>query len=100
MTISMPSLTRAPNGDHFSRKVIPSDVREEYGAAYGVKREAFFRRPAGISESHVKKAYAEWLAEVEGRIAALRAAKGGEPVTLSTRELHGLAERWYFWFTQ
>jgi hypothetical protein len=70
----MPSLIRAPNGDHFSRKAIPSDVREAYGAAHGVKREALFRFPAGTPEAHAKEAYAEWLAEVEGRIAAFRAA--------------------------
>ncbi len=30
MTFIMPSLKRAKNGDYFSRKIIPSDVREEY----------------------------------------------------------------------
>jgi integrase len=94
----MPTLTRAPNGDHFARKGIPADIREAYAAAYGVRREALFRQPAGTPDPQVKKAFAEWLAEVEGRIAALRAAARGQPVSMTTREVHALAERWYLWF--
>jgi hypothetical protein len=48
MTLLMPSLIRAPNGDHFSRKAIPSDVREAYAAAHGVKREALFGSPQAL----------------------------------------------------
>jgi len=99
MTISMPSLKKAPNGDHVARKAIPADIREAYAAAYGVKREALFRHPLGAPAAQVQKAYGEWLSEVQGRIAALRAAARGEAVTMSTRELHELAARWYFWFT-
>ncbi|HEY9009710.1 MAG TPA: hypothetical protein VIN06_01700 [Devosia sp.] len=96
--IPMPKLSKAPNGDYFSRKAIPADVREEYGAAYGVKREALFRWPKGASAGEATKAWHEWLAEVGGRIDRLRAARTGAPHALSTRELRALSERWYDWF--
>jgi integrase len=99
MTILMPTLGRAPNGDHFCRKVIPADVRAAYAAAYGVKHEERFRYSAGAPVAEAKRAWAEWLADVEGRIAALRSAAVGRPVTLSHRELHAIASRWYLWFT-
>jgi integrase len=95
---TMPTLTRAPNGDHFSRKAIPADVRDAYAAAYGVKREALFRLEATATETQAKRAYGEWLAEVEGRIDALRAVKSGSFVSLSQRESHALCGRWYAWF--
>lgn len=98
MTISMPSLTRAPNGDHFARKVIPADVRDAYATAFGVRQEARFRLRGDAPEAEAKRAWAEWLAEVEGRIGRLRAAASGSPVALSKRELHDLAGRWYVWF--
>jgi hypothetical protein len=98
MTISMPNLKRAPNGDYFARKAIPEDVRDAYAAAHGVRREALFRHPGGSPQNVAKQAYNEWLVEVQGRINRLRAAASGHVVTLSQRELHGLAARWYLWF--
>jgi integrase len=98
MTISMPTLKRAPNGGYIARKAIPADVRDAYAAAHGVRREALFRLPAGSPQNEARRAYAEWLLEVEERIKRLMAAASGQVVTLSQRELHGLAARWYLWF--
>ena len=70
MTVTMTGLRRAKNGDWFSRKAIPDDVRD----AYGVRREERFRLSTDKSPGEAKAAFAEWLADIEGRIGALRAA--------------------------
>ena len=63
-----------PSGGWKVRKRIPEDIREQYARAYGVAREATKTWPASTKEAAVKKEYAEWLADIEGRIEALRAA--------------------------
>lgn len=98
MTLNMPTLSRAKNGDYFARKGIPADVRDAYQRAYGVRQEERFRLPSGKPPGEVKAAYADWVGQIEGRIAALRAAASGEPVELSRRQLDELAGRWYDWF--
>lgn len=100
MIVPMPSLTRAKNGDWFARKAIPSEVRERYAAAHRVKREELFRWPAGTPLAEAKRAYCEWLERVEGQIAAARDAANGRAVSMSQRDLHELAGRWYVWFVQ
>lgn len=100
MTLNMPTLSRAKNGDYFARKGIPADVRDAYQRAYGVRQEERFRLPSGKPPGEVKAAYADWVGQIEGRIAALRAAASGEPVELSRRQLDELAGRWYDWFIQ
>lgn len=97
MAILMPNLTRAKNGDWFSRKVIPTDVRDAYQRAYGVRQEERFRR-SDLSQGNAKAEFGQWLADVEGRIAALRSAQAGESQSLTHRELHVLVGRWYDWF--
>lgn len=98
MTVTMTSLRRAKNGDWFSRKAIPDDVRDAYQSAYGVRREERFRLSADKSPGEAKAAFAEWLADIEGRISALRAATTGKALELSHRQLHDIAGRWYDWF--
>lgn len=98
MAILMPALTRAKNGDWFSRKVIPADVRDAYQRAYGVRQEERFRLTTDKSAGEAKGAFAEWIGDVEGRIAALRSAATGAALELSHRQLHELAGRWYDWF--
>lgn len=93
----MPNLTRAKNGDWFSRKVIPIDVRDAYQRAYGVRQEERFRR-SDLSQGSAKAEFGQWLADVEGRIASLRSSQAGEAIILSHRELHVLVGRWYDWF--
>lgn len=98
MIISMPALSRAKNGDWFARKVIPSDVRDAYQRAYGVRQEERFRLTTDKTAGEAKAAFADWIADIEGRIGALRSAASGTPVELSHRQLHELIGRWYDWF--
>ena len=98
MAITITSLRRAPNGDWYSRKGIPADVREAYRAAFGRSREEFFRQPPGLALGAAKQALREWDAAITSRIEALRAAKRGEGQALSHREAHALAGEWYSWF--
>jgi len=100
MTVLMPSLSRAKNGDWFARKVIPADVRDGYQRAFGVRQEERFRRPSTLTANQAKAEFAEWVAEVERRIASLRASVAGSVQKLSTREMHVLTGRWYDWFVQ
>ena len=62
----MPTLTHAKNGDWFSRKVIPADVRDAYQRAYGVRQEERFRR-SDLSPGIAKAEFGQWLADVESR---------------------------------
>jgi hypothetical protein len=64
MAIRMTNLRRAPNGDWFSRKLIPEDVREAYKAAFRVSQEARFRSPAGTREGQAKQEFRDWDAEI------------------------------------
>ena len=100
MTVLMPSLSRAKNGDWFARKVIPADVRDGYQRAFGIRQEERFRRPSALTANQAKAEFAEWVAEVERRIASLRASVAGSVQKLSTREMHVLIGRWYDWFVQ
>jgi hypothetical protein len=117
MPIRMAKLTRSKNGDFISRKGIPADVREAYtrlhrGGAKAVLRitkaggtptapkvwEELFRRPAATSPSAAKVAWAEWCAEIDTRVAALRAAARGEGQPLTHINAVALAGRWYSWY--
>jgi integrase len=98
MSLLMPALSRAKNGDWFARKAIPADVRDAYERAYGVRREERFRVATDKSAGEAKLAFAEWVANIEGRIATLRSAATGTALELSHRQLHELAGRWYDWF--
>lgn len=98
MNLLMPKLTTAANGDSLARKVIPADVRDAYQLAYGVRQEERFRCPAGTSQSRAKIAFAEWLAEIEGRISRLRATAGGESHELTHKQMYALVGRWHEWF--
>jgi integrase len=94
----MVSLKRAPNGDWFARKAVPSDLREAYRAAHGVAREELFRRQGSLSTDRAKQELREWDAAISSRISALRAAARGEGRSLTHREAHALAGDWYIWF--
>jgi integrase len=98
MPVLMTSLKRAPNGDWFSRKAIPEDVRDAYQRAHGVSREERFRRPGSLSQDRAKQEFREWDATVSGRIGSLRAAVKGEGQSLTPRQVHELAAQWYVWF--
>lgn len=95
----MTSLKRDPQrGDWTARKGIPKDVREGYARLTGGRWEALFRRPGHLSPTEAKRQFAEWLAEVEGRIERLRSEVSGGGVKLSTAQARALAGEWYLWF--
>jgi integrase len=117
MPIRMAKLTRSKNGDFISRKGIPADVREAYtrlyrGSAKAALRitkaggkltapkvwEELFSRPGSTSPSAAKIAWAEWCADIDTRIAGLRAAARGEGQPLTHINALALAGRWYSWF--
>jgi integrase len=117
MSIRMAKLTRSKNGDFVSRKGIPADVREAYTrlhrgdakAALRVTRpggtltapkvwEELFKRPGSISPSAARVAWAEWCAEIDTRVASLRAAARGEGQPITQRNAVALAGKWYSWF--
>jgi integrase len=94
----MAALNHLKNGQLFARKVIPADVRNAYERLYNVRWEAQLRLPAGTSKHEAKTCHSEWLAEIETRIAALRASAKGEGRPLTKLNAMALAGRWYTWF--
>ena len=85
MALRMVGLNRASDGRWFARKGIPEDVREDYQRLYGTKREAHLKLAADTPKYEAKARLGEWEAEVETRIATLRAQRNGEghPLTMS-----------------
>ena len=73
---------------------VVSDFQRVYGVSWEEKLSISASTPA-----HEAKAKAgEWLAEIETRIGALRAAKNGERQSLTRLNAHALAGEWYRWF--
>ena len=112
MAVRMAKLTRSKNGDFVSRKGIPADVRDAYTRLYRSKTplritrtggkptapkvwEELFKRPSSASPSAAKVAWAEWSAEIDTRVAALRAAANGAGRPLTRLNAQALAGRWY-----
>jgi hypothetical protein len=80
------------------RKGIPEDVRAEYQRLYGQRWEAKLILPAGTKPQEVKVRSSEFTAEMETRIATLRAAQRGEGRSLTQRQAFALAGEWYVWY--
>lgn len=89
---------RSKSGSITARKGIPKDVRAEYQRLYGPGWEAKLTLPAGTQPQEAKARNAEWVAEIETRIATIRAAKRGEGQPLSQRQALALAGEWYGWY--
>ena len=86
---SMPTLKRATSrsGAFPLRKRLPADVRLEYQALYGGPAwEVKATIPAGTPLEKAKALHAAFYALIDGRIAAIRASKGGKGVDLTQRE--------------
>ncbi len=117
MSIRMAKLTRFKNGDFVSRKGIPAGVRDAYTRMYRDSAKAplritraggkptapkvweeLFKRPVSTSPSAAKVAWTEWTAEIDTRVATLRAAASGAGRPLTRQNAQGLAGRWYGWF--
>jgi hypothetical protein len=78
MALRMTSLNRMKNGEFVARKSIPADVREAYARLYNKGWEERLTLPANTPAHEAKKRHGEWLAEIETRIATLRAVAKGE----------------------
>lgn len=100
MALRMAALTRAKDGRWFARKVIPEDVRQEYAKLYGPRREAHFKISGDTPHGEAKAQKNEWEAEVDTRIATLRAKRKGEGQPLTRVNAIALAGRWYTWFVK
>lgn len=98
MHVRMTALSRSKSGKLFARKSIPADVRDAYARLYGTRWEAQLRLPRETPKHEAKTKHGEWLAEVETRIAALRAVANGEGQPLTKLNAIALAGRWYRWF--
>jgi hypothetical protein len=95
----MASLTQDSKGNYKARKRLPDDVREQYGLLYGQRHEAKFFAPQTTKSHDAKRRYGDWLAEEEGRIAAIRAERDGTGRSLTRAQARMLAGDWYEWFT-
>lgn len=100
MALRMVALVRAADGRWFARKVIPEDVRKEYARLYGPAREAHFKIAGDTNHNEAKAQKAEWEADVETRIATLRAERDGKGQPLTKLNALALAGRWYTWFVK
>lgn len=90
-------LTPAHKGGFIARKIIPSDVREDYARLYGQRTEE--RLNTGpMSVSLARARHREWSSDIEARIANIRAARKGEGRTLTPKEARAMAGEWYHWF--
>jgi hypothetical protein len=99
MAFRMAALVRSKkSGEYAARKSVPKDVRGAYAHLHGPSWEELFKLPAGTSLHEAKTRHAEWLAEVETRIAALRATANGKGQPLTRINAIALAGRWYAWF--
>jgi hypothetical protein len=100
MALRMAGLVRAKGRGFIARKGIPVDVRDEYARLYKVRWEAQLRIPEGTPAPFAKTQHGEWLAEIETRIAAIRAQKNGEGQPLTRLNAIALTGRWYVWFVK
>jgi hypothetical protein len=70
-----------------------------YASLYGVRWEELFHAPPDCTPQRAKGLRAEWEADVETRIATLRAKQRGDGHDLTQKQAHALAGEWYRWFT-
>jgi integrase len=94
----MVSLTRDSNGNYRARKRIPAQVKAEHGRLYDVTAEEKFYRKAEVKDVVAKREFNEWLAEIETRIANIRAQQNDEGISLTRLQARALAGQWYDWF--
>ncbi|MDN4988991.1 tyrosine-type recombinase/integrase [Bradyrhizobium sp. WYCCWR 13022] len=94
----MAGMKRTSTGAYVARKVIPADIRTAYAAKYGNAWEEKFRLEAGASEHEARARFGEWLADIETRVGALRAAKKNGAQPLTRQAAYALAGKWYAWF--
>ena len=99
MSFRMASLTRSKSGSWTARKGIPKDVQDEYERLYGQRWEAKLTLSSRLTPHQAKAETAEWVADIERRIDAVRASHRGERQSLSQKQVRALAGEWYTAFT-
>ncbi|MPZ39276.1 MAG: tyrosine-type recombinase/integrase [Rhizobiales bacterium] len=87
-------------GAFTARKRIPRLAQDEYAALYGQRHEVKFFEPPTTPRHEQLQKFHDWLAETEGRIAAIIAAQKGEGTSLTPRQARALAGQWYLWFVE
>lgn len=88
-----------PNLSAFRHGLRPQRWRSEERQPTAPKVwEELFKRPATTSPSAVNVAWLEWCAEIDTRVAALRANVSGAGQPLTRLNAQGLAGNWYVWF--
>jgi hypothetical protein len=100
MGFTLPGRKTLKTGAEISRYAIPDDIRDEYQRLHGKRREERWRAEPGTSEGQRKRSYCEFVAEISGRIEAIRAAKRGDGIDLSRAQAAALAGEWYSWFCE
>jgi hypothetical protein len=91
----------SPNksGGFTARKRLPKDVQTDYERLYGIRWEERFNSES-VPFALAKAKHREWLSEIEGRIANIRAEKSGDGRTLTPMQARALAGEWYLWFSE
>src|ERR1700722_14233485 len=104
MLLHMPrvatTLIPTKGGGLTARKRIPEDAQADYERLYGVRWEARLRTEPGTPPLLARAKHREWLTEIEGRIANIRAERKGDGRSLTPKEARALAGLWYHWFTE
>lgn len=73
-------------------------MREEYRRQYRARSEAKKTWPSSTERKLVERLFHEWLADIEARIAAIKAGLKGEGIPLTRQQARALAGEWYDWF--
>ena len=91
----------SPNksGGFTARKRLPKDVQTDYERLYGIRWEERFNSES-VPFALAKAKHREWLSEIEGRIANIRAERSGDGQRLTPMQARALAGEWYLWFTE
>jgi hypothetical protein len=93
-------LTPKHTGGYSARKRIPTDVLAEYSRQFSKSAEERFTTGPDVSLATAKVQAHEWLAEIESRIASIRAARRGGGRALTSKQALALAGEWYVWFVR
>lgn len=94
----MVTLSQNSSGKFKARKRLPDDVREDYGRLCGARYEARFTAAAGTKRSDAERQFDERKAEINARIASLRAEYNGKGKPFTCQQARALAGKWYEWF--
>lgn len=93
-------LTPTKGGGFTARKRIPEDAQADYERLYRVRWEARLSIEPGTPALLARAKHREWLTDIEGRIANIRAEHKGAGRSLTPKEARALAGAWYHWFVE